>query len=730
MSKKSLLEVDFDHLAWKPVDDSVINNHSSAIMPLEMARGTNEVYLKCTWDDSSPQKFKEIIGFNKIFEELDARKGDKGHITKTFLPFVNGGYVNSMDAVVEKSKAGLGARAEKKNKNKKIEAPVVQEKSIDELIDEALGMTVEELEAIDGDINDADLDQFNQMSMEVQDPSIKYKFYVINIEHKTIDSGWVEEEGAKNRLAALNAMDAVGYSIEPYSMNLLKLVGDPTTMEWTPEGVSPFYVVNKTGGYVDSAYDDIESAKNRINEISKLIEDFETSDKEEFPDNEIDDAEAPGRLISDTYAIYTAEDALSEIGLSVTYKDTYFTVEDLIKKVEKELKNLLTESVLTESSEPELVDHDVKFYLVFGFDDNFNHEDDSMRVGSAEEYSELEIYLSKIISSDSSVVVTGRDLNKAIDALVRDNPAIKKPYQSAIKMLNHTASYFHENLGFGSDVVDELSAEVEHLKSSAYNPKEEFLDNNPTAVAHDRYIETIANADEDSDEVAYIRQLANSLKEIPPVEDELTSNEEYANASAEKKLELYIRANYLNDGLEGEVGKLDLMLDMLKNVIGPILNASKEAPSLYAEIQNELEKFQAETSRISKKAEKQKIKKVGDGVEKKDEVGHALANATSGRLDNNPFTKGSFDANRKDKHIGVPFAINPEYKAARDRYNALANELKDSGALRGQGNEAQQYKNIIGPEYLKRYGVDYKTELDNLNKKLHSTQLKQAQNRR
>jgi len=123
MRKDSLLEVDFEHLAWSPVSHKILKSLPGAVKPIEMARGKNDVYIKAEWVADNPEQTKDITNFKKIFEEIGKNKGSGTKFSEAFLPKVDkdfGKVPPEKPKVVEKETPEPEV-AEKETKTKSIE---------------------------------------------------------------------------------------------------------------------------------------------------------------------------------------------------------------------------------------------------------------------------------------------------------------------------------------------------------------------------------------------------------------------------------------------------------------------------------------------------------------------------------------------------------------------------------------------------------------------------------
>ena len=646
MSKQSLLEVDFDHLAWKPFDSSMASHLDSAIKPIEMARGKNEVYLKVIWETETQAQVKEVLDFKKIFDEIDRNRKDD--VSDKFLGSVEGN-LNAEEKPIKLEP-----------KNTKIEEPV--EPSIDDMInavlsekdedfDEANTLDAEEISEISSKPEEeltpeekeklSKVKQIEESEYEDYSPNEKYNYYVINVENKIIDSGWEKEEEAKDRLSSIEEEGAEHYSIQKYSTKLLKIVGDPTTREWNPFGSRNFYIINNDRQIVDSAFDNKPEAENRLKEIANAISEFDR----EFGDEELS--------ISDEYSIIKKDQALETLGYSVTYKGTYEPVEDIIKALRKHITSALMEATLSEPTTS-----DDYFYLIFGFGPDFSPEDDSGRVGHSDEYSELEIYLDKLVAFDGTTV-TSKELRKASDKI-----KVKKPYQSTIKLLNHTSTYLYNSLGFGNKEID-----INNAKEETYKLGSEEKEQYPRASVNDTYANSITPSKKIDPDIDYLKEIAKGIKVLPKT-TKIAKEEISENASHSEKLRDYIERNYSED-------KKEVMLSIFNKDIAPILEQIPNAENLYKQIMNELE---------------------------------SDSNKVGGHTMNNPITRGT--SNFTVGFKGVPFILNDEYKKIK---NDLT-EILSSKQVVGLPGKYQKAKKL----FKQKFGFDYDEKLKQLNKEIES----------
>lgn len=650
MTKTSLLEVNFDNLAWKPVDPRIAKRLTGSLVPLEMARGKSEVYIKTGFDDSDATKLNEIKNFKNILETLDEKTNNKYDYVNNFMSFASSSYFKDKEENPSEVK-------EEPEEDKVEEIPEDEPKNLEDVLDDILNISDEDLELIKNGPSDEDeniIDQF----LEPQSSDNEYKFYVINLEEKVIDSGWNDEQAAKDRLISIKENDAEGYSIEKYSTKLFKAIGDPKYTEFHPFGLKAFYVINSERNYVDSVFDDVESANQRLSEIEALVDGFNG------------DSEEP--ILEDSFEVLDGEKALDRLGLSVTYKGTFRPIEKIIKELEKIATDTLMESILVEADVSPSLGY---FYTIFGFDKGFDPEDDSMRVGTSEEYSELEIYISKLVSADGEVSISSKDLVKTIDKLKRKTPSIKKPYQSLVKMINHSATYFYTQLGFGSK--DEI------LSDEGYDPKASEVDTNPSAQISNDYINAIDNAEDESDDIVdYIKGLSRNIKKIKDAPDEELSKEQIDdNASYEKKLMSFASNIFSGD-------KLNIVLHELKETIIPFLNSLPNPESLYSQIVNDFEEYSKDM--ITKKTS-------GEG--------HKF---------NTPVSRGISTKDTPFK--GTLFKTNKEYKELKDMFNAVSDEHAEE--LKGVYGSTK-YNKVL--EFFKqKYGFDFKEKLKELNKNKES----------
>ena len=650
MNKKSLLEVDFEHLAWKEVDPSITANLSNSIAPIEMARGKTEVYIKANWVDDTLSKRKEIIDFKKIFEYIDGSENKPDGIASKFLGFVTKDYEKILESPANTSDESnpnteiekTQAPSEPLSNEDTPEAEPEKEETIDDIINSLIS---------NEDLNELDINKkyspdelaaIQDAESEDYDPNEQYKYYVINIEEKSIDSGWKDEESAKNRLNSIEEYGAENYSVQKYSTKLFSIVGDPTTIDWKPYNIKPFYVVNTSREFIDSSFDNSKEAQQRLSEISNAINEFDT-------DNEDSDIS-----IEDTYKVLNKEKTLQLIGLSASYESTFEPIENILKKIGKEIDKALLEAVL---SEPQVLS-DKSFYIVFGFNPDFSPEDNSNRVGTSEEYSELEIFLDKFVSNDGETVVTSKQLLKASDKL-----KIKRPYQSTIKMLNHTSDYFYNSLGFGK------AKEI-----SGYNPADPELDTNPSPDINNDYLDVIDNSSDEGSDVAFIKAVANGFKQLP--KEQSNQNNETENKSNTKKLLEYVKDHYDGD-------KLRVIWYELNNTVIPYLESIPNNDQLYKSLIEEFEYYNSQMAARNNK-----------------NGGHAL---------NTPVTKGT--STDKKPFAGIPFRIDSQYVDLKNKWTDI---MKENESILKKIPYAQRYAKIE-ELFTQKYGYSFKDKLKELN---------------
>ena len=454
----SLLEVDFEHLAWTPVSHKILKSLPGAVKPLDMARGKNDVYVKAEWVADTPEQIKDITNFKKIFDEIGDNKGVDSEISDAFLPEVGKNFEKSKAPIAKESTPEVAPEVTPEE-NTPEEEPK-KHTSIEDLIKEMGLDNIDDIEDYDNLDTENVPDEVLQAEKVDYVPDEKYNYYVINEADNVIDSGWKDETAANNRLVSIEDNGAEGYAVEKYGTKLFKKVGDPTTVEWNPFGSFNFYVYDSTYETIDSGYDDEEAAKTRIKEINDLIKDVSELDSK--------------------YEVLTKEKALEKLGLSITSEVTWVPVEELLKKVEKAHSEALLEAVLTEFQSTPAGNSLGKFYLMFKFSPEFDPNDTSNRNGSSEEYFERDVFLDRLVSEDGSVQVSSKDLRKA-----SEDANLQSTYQKLIKLINHTSEYFYNNLGFAKKPVTKLKGD------RGYNPKADEIDNNPNPRLASEYIKAI-----------------------------------------------------------------------------------------------------------------------------------------------------------------------------------------------------------------------------------------------
>lgn len=448
MRKDSLLEVDFEHLAWSPVSHKILKSLPGAVKPIEMARGKNDVYIKAEWVADTPEQTKDITNFKKIFEEIGKNKGSGTKFSEAFLPKVDKDFGK---VPPEKPKV-----VEKETPEPEVTEKEPKTKSIEDLIKE---MGLDNVDDIDN-YDDIDLENVPDEVIQAEKvdyvPNEKYNYYVINEANGIIDSGWTDEDSAKARLESIISNGAEGFSIEKYGTKLFKKVGDPTTANWKPFGSFNFYVYDYTYETVDSGFDDEEAAKRRMSEIKDILKNYSEIDSE--------------------YRVITRDEALDKLGLGVTSEATWVNVDELVKKVEKARSEALMESVLTELQASPASDLG-RFYLIFKFSPDFDPNDTSNRNGSSEEYFERDVFIDRLVSEDGSIQVTSKDLRRAADDL-----KLQGTYQKLVKLINHTSEYLYDNLGFNQN---------SNTDNGGYSQTAGEVDKNPSPKLANEYLRAI-----------------------------------------------------------------------------------------------------------------------------------------------------------------------------------------------------------------------------------------------
>lgn len=686
MSKNSLLEVDFEHLAWKPVDPSITDSLPGSIKPLEMARGKNDVYVKAEWVAETKSQIDELKAFKQIFDYIDDGDGVKDGLSSTFVPFVDKNFGNPDVAP---------APAKKETKAKEADAPKKDKESIDDILND---MDLDNLEP-DEDIENIDIDNHPDLQApeDIQDysPETKYDYYVINEANVEIDSGWKTIDSANARLASIEGNGGEGYSVEKYSTKLIKTLGDPLTMEWNPFNTFNFYVEETSRNKIDSAYPDEEAAKKRIAEIKEILVNYSELDLD--------------------YAVINKESALEKHGLGISFEATWEPVEDITKKVEKIRENALLESVLTELDSGVVSDALNKFYIVFNYSNDYNPTDDSDRVGGAEEYIEREIYLDKLVSEDGSKQISSKELRKASDKL-----KMQKPYQRLIKLLNHNASYLYDSLGFASQ-PDKYGKLKNHLATGVSASADE-IDQNPSAAIANDYINAIRSLKSGQNTFAdTIGQLKNTFSKIlgeyvgkNVAEDIAVSasdyDEEVSDNAILSELINTVRSHY--DG-----ARLKHIEREIRKYVVPAIMAipdEENRDAVYTELLNDL-KSQMDIE----------VDEYQDGLAK---------GSVAGKKDSvTPFTINQNDPGRSAKNkaagrtiprdssygvAGLPVLYDTAVKEYQGKVDQVVKELSMDGAYKKLGSNYKAKNQMIDAKYQEKFGTsrtdDYKSLANNL----------------
>lgn len=676
MSKNTLLEVDFDNLAWSPVSSTITNKLNNCIKPLEMARGKKDVYLKCAWDYSDEKKLQELQLFQDVFSELD-QTNKVGGIKDAFIPNIPESSGSSVEpATVEDTP--------KEN--------TVDNMSDDDFyneLDKSLGdidlgedeLNDEEAESIKGEIDAAfnEEDQKNKEALakenenyieekasEGQKKDAPNKFYVVNIESKTIDSGWDDEKSADNRLSAIKGTkgnkDSDNYNIVNYNRKLLSLVGDPMTVKWQPFNIQPFYVVNTKRREIDSSYSNEEEATARISDIKDIIADI----VDLFDDN--NDAE----LSIDDFKILNGEDTFKLIGLSASFKDLFVNMDDIKDNIIRSLKKkgieINMDKAFMEAISTKPSSGLAPFYLIFNFTEDYDPKSDEGRRKTKQnilkEYSEIEIKLKELISSTGDQVVTSRDLLKASESL-----DTLLPYQLTIQMLNNTADYFYKNLKFAESAKNLNQQEIDRLDKNTYKIGDEDIDTNPPAEIDSDYVENIVQQ-EGRDKAAALSMLADYLESLH--NDELSEGDESEinnNSKLENDIKGLIKSAYSNYS-----NTIKKCLTIFQNSIIPLLHDKSEGSLVYKEL----------------------ITGIKEDVDR-------MKNNPSGesKMFNTTLTNASFDRDKPDSGFnGLPWKYDPELKQAQANYTALYNEHRNEF----MGKTASQKAKLMKDLFTQKYG--------------------------
>lgn len=671
MNKQSLLEVDFEHLAWEPVDPQAISG-AGTLVPIKMARGKHEVYLNVKFDTSTPVKESEYKEFEKAFEEIDTKRKNK--VSDLFLSAI--GTNDNEDGVKDTGTAsyddlvsGIGSDEE--------DIELIKANEEEDLADsneEDLRPEEQELEDENATINE-----------EEYEPSREYKNYIINIEEKRIDSGWNDINAAEQRLAEIEKDGAENYTIHPYNIKLFKFVGDPTRKKWQTYGLANFYIINKTKGEVDSAWDNRAEANKRLKEVEALIE---RHNKLHAPEEGEDDisSEETDLSIRDEYSIEKGTSAIEEYGYSVTHKEIFVSIEEYISAVEKELKklneNLMLESVLTELADPKNVSD--SFYLTFGFSRDFNSSDDSGRKGHSDEYSELEIYLKDFISADGSVEISSKEFRKACD-----KAKAKRAYQSTIKTLNHTADYFYNNLGFGKK--EDLSKLGKGAQSD-YNIKADDIVKNPSPDISNEYVSANSGSKESNQYDVGFDQ-SNSTKDSRIAYAEKIGIE-YVRKAKERLYTVINDPKYVNQFKD----YIDYADDVETYIDD---NYHPDKAHLSAQFREEIEEFFKASEDL-----KEAHAKIKEEITPKDP---AKAKAR-GHIGNTPVIRTSMNSGSE---VGVALHTDPRAIEAKNKYKEIYNTFAKlpSSERRAKTNE----------EYQKIYGEKITDTLNKINKDREAT---------
>lgn len=687
MNKDSLLEVDFEHLAWKPVAHKILKSLPGSLKPLEMSRGKNDVYLKAEWVADTPEQVKDIQDFKQIFNEISDRRGDDGEVSDTFLPL-------SKDFGKESSAKTDKVAETPEPKETVVEDKPDSEKSIDELIKE-LGLDDA------SDIEDIDLDNIPDEILDAEKvdyvPNEKYNYYVINKESKNIDSGWAEEGSAKNRLASIESNGAEDYSVEKYGTKLFKLVGDPTTIDWNPYGSYNFYVYDSTNDTIDSGFDDEEGAKTRIKEIKDILNDY----------SELDE----------TYEIIEKDKALEKLGLGITSEVTWVPIEEMVKKVDRIRSDALMESVLTELENPSAKEALGKLYIMFKFGPDYDPTDTSNRNGSSEEYFERDVFLDKLVSEDGSLQITSKELKKAAD-----NLGLERPYQKLVKLINHTSDYYYNNLGFNKKPID---------VKKGYSQTADEIDNSPKPELANQYLNAISDIgaelkSKSGDSTAALAALGIAFRELNREDAEISnkineivnsgeSSEEIASNEILKKIQSLIIEKW-----QGATQKQ--LLSTLDKIIVPYvleLNDDNESNTIYKAIYKMLLTNTADNERISNNpfAKVNEVDPTNVGKAKKANIPTADVMGAAGL----PIL---FNKKLKEYNAKVAQAIasvQEDKKLARDYYAANGSQKKKIVADQYQklfgtvmSNDFKDIRdehksNVLGSANMKNGGYNYQT---------------------
>ena len=674
MSKNTLLEVDFDNLAWSPVSSTITNKLSNCIKPLEMARGKKDVYLKCAWDYSDEKKLQELHLFQDVFIELD-QTNKVGGIKDAFIP-------NIPDAA---SKA-IEEPTEDENTDNKID-----KMSDDDFYNE-LDKSLEDVDLGEDDLNDDDVesikneidaafdeedkknkealakeneDYIEEKVSEGQKKDSPNKFYVVNTEAKTIDSGWDDEKAADNRLSAIKGTkgnkDSDNYNVIKYDRKLLSLVGDPMTVKWQPFNIQPFYVVNIKRREIDSSYTNEEEATARISDIKSLINDIvELFDDKNDADLSIDD-----------FKVLNGEETFKLIGLSASFKDLFVNMDDIkdniiraLKKkgIEINMDKAFMEAISTQNSQSLN-----PFYLIFNFTEDYNPDSDEGRRKTKQnilkEYSEIEIKLKELISSTGDQVVTSKELLKASESL-----DTLLPYQLTIQMLNNTADYFYKNLKFAETAKNFHQQEIDRVDKNTYKIGEEEVDDNPSAKIDSDYVENIVQQD-GQDRANALSMLAEYLESLH--NNELKDGDESeinTNSKLENDIEGLIKTAYAK-----YPRTISKCLTIFKENIIPLLHDKSEGSLVYKEL----------------------ITGIKEDVER-------MNNNPSGenKMFNTALTNASFDRDKPDSGFnGLPWKYDQELKQAQANYTALYNEHRNDFIGKTASQKAKLMKDLFTQKY-------------------------------
>lgn len=669
MSKNSLLEVDFEHLAWTPVAHKIIDSLPGAIKPTEMARGKNDVYLKADWVATTPEQIRDVSDFKKLFDEIDGEEDDKGGISSKFLPSVGKNFEKEHE--VSKSPEPTNLTKPEAPKKENIQSAPKSKESIDDML--------KSIDLGDEEIDDSEID-FNNIPDEIAQaekidyvPDEKYNYYVVNLEDKSIDSGWKDEESAKNRVLSIEGNGAEGYSVEKYSTKLFKIVGDPTTVDWSPYGAFNFYVYDVDSDTIDSGHDDEASANNRIKEIKELLKENDE--------------------IESDYEIINQEKALEKFGLGITIEATWEPVEELVKKVEQMRSDALMESVLTELEAPQVKDSLGKMYLIFNFSEDFDPNDTSNRNGSSEEYFERDLFLNKIISEDGSTQVTSKELKKAADRI-----NLQRPYQKLIKLLNHTSEYLYDNLGFG-ETVDKYS-NIKNRANTGYDPKSDEVDQYPAAKLSNKYISAIEDIgselkSKNSDAMTALAAMGIAFRDLAKDEENITNEIKDIIDSGEAKEEISSN-EYVKKIIEIIKAKWDStsqhqMINTLDKIIIPYvleLEDEQESSRIYNAIIKVLETDPAEAGRIS-----------NNPFNRVNEVDPT--NVGKARKANIPTPATNIGAS------GLPILFNKKLKEYNNKVAEVISDISNDTKLYRNYSavDGSKKKKMVADEYYKKYGT-------------------------